>query len=469
LDRVKITCRALLACLFALTGCSTLTNRSVAYPPSVFVDPSVSIESHGEPLDAKTSERVIERVAGGNADKADQLQRFLSVEERITGKPLVAGNKLTLLVDGPAAYAEMYKAIRAAKHHIHLETFIFSDDDVGQKFAQLLLDKNKQGVEVRVIYDAFGSANTSNAFLDRLKDSGIEVHEFNPINPLKGPLWKMDNRDHRKILVVDGRVGFTGGMNVSGVYATGSFSAPGSDEDEKPSLEVGWRDTHVRIDGPAVADLQHLFLKQWAEENADDIPQDKAQKYFPHPTPKGNDLVRIIASDGGDEKYEIYEAYLTAIEHATECIWVTQAYFAPNDEMLGALKDAAKRGVDVRILVPGLTDTPIILNASRAEYAKLLKAGIRIFERKDAMVHAKTAVVDGVWSTVGSSNFDYMSFLHNSEANAVIVSREFGRQMQQLYEFDEQHAREINRKHWKHRPLLARAVEHLSRLFTYWI
>ena len=442
----------------------------MAYPPEVFVDPSVSIESHGEPLDSKTSERAIEKVVGGDEDKADQLQRLLSVEERVTGESLVTGNKVRLLVDGPAAYAEMYKAIRGAKNHIHLETYIFADDDVGRAFAQLLLDKKKQGVEVRVIYDAYGSANTSNSFLDYLQDSGVELHEFNPLNPLKDALWKMDNRDHRKILVVDGRVGFTGGMNVSGVYAKGSFSAPHTEDDEKPSLEVGWRDTHVRIDGPAVAELQRLFLNQWAEDGPEDIPQGKKKKYFPPLKPQGNDLVRVIASKGGgDGQYEIYEAYLAAIEHATECVWVTQAYFAPNDEMLGALQDAAKRGVDVRILVPGLTDRSIVLNASRAEYSKLLKAGVRIFERQDAMVHAKTAVIDGVWSTVGSSNFDYMSFLHNSEANAVIVSRDFGRQMKDLYKFDEQHAREINHKRWKHRPLLARAVEHLSRLFTYWI
>jgi cardiolipin synthase len=267
------------------------------------------------------------------------------------------------------------------------------------------------------------------------------------------------------LLIVDGRIGFTGGMNVSGVYGKSSFSTP----KPQPSLTDGWRDTHVRIDGPAVAELQRLFLRQWAEVRPGDQPTGDTEKYFPRLRRQGDALVRIIASEGGDDKYEIYEAYLAAIEHAQRRVWVTQAYFAPNEEMLDALEDAAERGVDVRVLVPGFTNEAIVLNASRAEYSDLLEAGVRIYERDDAMVHAKTAVVDGVWSTVGSSNFDYMSFLHNNEANAVIVSRSFGREMEDLYFFDMHHAREIDPEAWDDRPIGSRFVEKLSRLFNYWI
>ena len=447
--------------LAVLGGCSQLSGRSVAYPSIAERDPTVSVEAAGEPLSPAQGERLIERAAA--VDDSTLLERVLAVEEALTKSPLVAGNAIELLVDGPDTYEAMFDAISKAEHHVHLETYILADDEVGQQLADILIDRRKHGVAVRIIYDWYGSMNTSAEFIETLEDHGVEVHEFRPADPR---LWRIDNRDHRKILVVDGRVGFTGGMNVSGVYESSSFSAP----EPAPSLDGRWRDTHVRIDGPAVAELQKVFLRLWSEEGPEgEQVRHETDEYFPKLEPAGADLVRIIATDGGDEEYEIYEAYMAAIEHARERIWITQAYFAPNDDILEALEDAARRGVDVRVLVPGLTDQSIVLNASRSMYDDLLEAGVHIYERRDAMVHAKTAVIDGVWSTVGSSNFDYRSFLHNHEANAVIISREFGRQMEDLFQVDIDHSVAILREEWENRSWADRIIQDFSRLFTYWI
>jgi cardiolipin synthase len=179
--------------------------------------------------------------------------------------------------------------------------------------------------------------------------------------------------------------------------------------------------------------------------------------------------VRIIASAGGDDSYEIHDAYLTAVEHAQHRIWITQAYFVPSSEILESLAGAARRGVDVRVLVPGLSNSSIALAASRASYADLLDAGVRIYERQDAMIHAKTAVIDTAWSTVGSSNFDYRSFVHNHEANAVVVGRRFAWEMEELFRIDLEHAEEIDQRQWDRRPLNDRIVQRLCRLFAYWL
>jgi cardiolipin synthase A/B len=306
-----------------------------------------------------------------------------------------------------------------------------------------------------------------------MREAGVELMAYRPLNPLESAPCKLNNRNHRKILVVDDRVAFTGGMNVSGVYSSSSFSNPKTGT--KPSVEGPWRDTQIRIAGPAVAAFERLFQRAWAEERgaSDETREDGGDQGAPRviqaSLDRGNDLVRIVASDGGDDRYEIYEAYLAAIAHAQRRIWVTQAYFVPNREMRSALKRAAQRGVDVRILVPGVSDVQIALNASRAQYESLLRGGVRIYERDDAMVHAKTAVVDGVWSTVGSSNLDMQSFLHNDEANAVIIGRRFGRQMEDLFRRDMQHAREIDAEAWRHRPFTRKVVEQLASLFQYWI
>jgi cardiolipin synthase len=412
-------------------------------------------------LSAQERKHVLERAAGDAGD-AEYLKQFILAEQGITGSPLVGGNRVTLLVDGTAAYKAMFDAIKRAKYHIHLETYVLADDPIGRQFADLLLERRAAGVVVKVIYDSIGSIRSSSEYFNRLRKGGVMVHEFHPVNPTKDlRFWRFTQRDHRKLLIVDGKVAFTGGINISDVYSSGSSIG----KPEKHDTESRWRDTHVRIEGPAVAEFQRLFLRIWAEEEENGL----AEHNFPPLKNVGDELVRVVASTGGDDEYSIYKAYLAAISLARERIWVTQAYFTPNDEFIDALKDAARRGVDVRILLPGFSDHKMVLYASRAHYTELLKAGIKLYERKDRLLHAKTAVIDGLWSTVGSSNLDYFSFLHNNEANAVILGQNLGRQMEQLFQLDLSHAQSIELEKWKKRPPWERLMEKFSVLFKYWL
>ena len=385
-----------------------------------------------------------------------------------TSAPLSAGNLVTLLIDGPRTFESIRSAIQSAQHSVHVETYIFSDDELGSKFADLLIEKRQQGVAVRVIYDGIGSMNTPDAFFDRLRDNGIEVREFRPLNPIKTPLlWKINNRDHRKIVVVDGVVAFTGGINISGAYSSSPSAKPGPDR----GVQEGWRDTHVRIEGPAVVQLQKLFLDIWERAGEDDSTSHACgEDCFPTPSVAGKQLVTIIANDGDDPgDRSLYATYLAAFQHASTRIWITQGYFAPNEDLLKALTTAVKRGVDVRLIVPGFTDSGLILHASRSNYTRLLKGGVHIYERTDALLHAKTAVIDGVLSVVGSANLDMRSFVHNNEVDAIVVGREFAQRMEEMYLRDEQVAQALDLKTWKQRSMWERLKEFGSSLVGYWL
>ncbi len=385
-----------------------------------------------------------------------------------TSAPLSAGNLVTLLIDGPRTFESIRSAIQSARHFVNVETYIFSDDALGIKFADLLIQKRQQGVAVRVIYDGIGSMNTPDAFFDRLRDNGIEVREFRPLNPIKTPLvWKINNRDHRKIVVVDGLIGFTGGMNISGTYSSSPNSKPGPDR----GVQEGWRDTHVRIEGPAVAQLQKLFLDIWNRAGEDGTASASCgEECFPTAVAAGTQLVTIIANDGDDpDDRSLYATYLAAFQRAAARIWITQGYFAPNEDLLKALTAAARRGVDVRLIVPGFTDSGLILHASRSNYTRLLKGGVHIFERTDALLHSKTAVVDGVLSVVGSANLDMRSFVHNNEVDAIVIGRNFAQRMEEMFRRDEQASQALDLKTWKQRSLWERLKEFGSSLMGYWL
>lgn len=377
--------------------------------------------------------------------------------------PLYMDNKVDLLVDGPQTYERMTKAIESAQHYVLLESYIFADDKVGTKFAELLARRSREGVVVKVIYDSFGSGGSSNGFFEDMEASGVSVLEFNAVNPLKGetPL-DFNYRDHRKILVVDGRVAFTGGINLAQTYST-----PSSQPDPEDLKSSGWRDTHIAIRGPAVAAFEQLFLESWRKMGGKTTPVlGNADRY----DGDGAEVVAILSSQGGDDiQSEIFEAYLHAMRVAQKKIWITQAYFVPGERFMTHLVEAAGRGVDVRVLVPGVSDSSLVLNASRSRYGELLEAGVRIYERENALLHAKTAVIDGLWSTVGSSNLDYRSFVHNDEVNAVILGRQFALEMEGLFQMDLEASREIVLADWRSRSLWKRFKEKLSWFAEYWI
>lgn len=395
-----------------------------------------------------------------------EVRELVGAVRRYSSSPLTTGNRVSVLIDGPNTYAAIEAELKAARHHIHLETFIYGADEIGRRFGELLAQKRKEGVEVRVLYDSVGSMDTPKDFFEHMRQQGIEVREFRPMNPVKNPrIWEIQNRDHRKIIVVDGKVGFTGGINIDSTYSSSSASRPGP----KRGIEDGWRDTHMRIEGPAVKQLQQLFLESWDEAGDPVKVGEGGDPYFPTPKAAGNTLVTIVGNDSQSDDRSLYGTYLTAFKHSTHRLWITHAYFAPNAELLDALADAARRGVDVRLIVPAFTDSRIVLNATQATFTPLLESGVKIYELKDALLHAKSVVIDGAVSIVGSANLDMRSFVHNDEVNAIVISRDFGQRMEEVFRRDERTSRPVTEERWKKRSLWQRFKEFGVKLFSYWI
>lgn len=468
--RIALAAFGLLSC--ACAGCASLPDPVQAIPQAQ----AVTFETARGPVSDGRSAAILDELKRKSGE-IDILDKHIAVEQAVNvDSPLVLGNKLTLLQDGPATYQSMFAAIRQAKDHINLETYIFEADEIGQQFADMLLEKQAAGVQVNIIYDSVGALGTPKEFFERLRAAGIQVLEFNPINPLarqkKG--WQLNNRDHRKLMVVDGRIAFLGGINISESYSSAPSSKPskpakppkpkeGEGEGEEQS---GWRDTHLRIEGPVVAQFQKLFLETWAKQNGSALP---AKNYFPKLEKQGDDIVRAIGSSYADPHSLIYLTLLSAINHAEQRIYLTNAYFAPDPQLLKALTDAAQRGVDVQMVLPSHTDSWAVFHAGRSHYSTLLRSGVKIFERRGAVMHSKTAVIDGVWSTIGSTNLDWRSFLHNDELNAVILGREFARQMEAMFARDIRASDRIELERWERRSFTFRIKEWAARLMEYWL
>lgn len=415
--------------------------------------------------------------------ESDLLARHIAIEEEAAGTPLTIGNQATLLRDGPATYQAMFDAIGRARDHVNLEFYTVEQDEVGRKFAELLLRKAAEGVSVNLMYDSVGSNGTPKEFFESLRKGGVKVLEFNPVNPLKARRgWRVNNRNHRKVVVVDGTVAFTGGINISDVYSSGSGAAGGRSgfgygsgagsgpriqtKDVPASRQPGWRDTNVRIVGPAVEQLQRIFLDTWAKQHGDALP---ARNWYPQAKREGGHPVRIVASGPGADVPAIYVTLLSAIAHAEKSVHITVAYFVPDPQAIAVLKAAAARGVDVTLVLPSYTDFWGVFHAGRSHYSDLLEAGVKIYERQQALLHSKTIVIDGVWSTVGSSNLDWRSFLHNEELNAVILGWDFGREMEAMFEADLRDSVRIEREAWSRRPVETRMKEWLGRAWEYWL
>jgi cardiolipin synthase len=275
----------------------------------------------------------------------------------------------------------------------------------------------------------------------------------------------LNNRDHRKLLVVDGRIAFLGGINISESYSSGSsLSRSSVKKGTKPG--VGWRDTHLRIEGPVVASFQKLFIDTWTKQNGPPLVD---REYFPPLTPQGDEIVRAIGSTADAPYSQIYLTLLSAIDHAEQSIHLTNAYFVPDPQLINALKAAAQRGIDVQFVLPGKTDSWAVFHAGRSHYSELLQAGVHIYERREAVLHSKTATIDGVWSTIGSTNLDWRSFLHNDELNAIILGQDFSQQMEVMFAQDRAASNPIDYAKWKRRSWLLRFKEWVSRLPEYWL
>jgi cardiolipin synthase len=304
--------------------------------------------------------------------------------------------------------------------------------------------------------------NTPAAFFQRLRDGGIQVVEFNPLNPLetKGK-WGPTHRDHRKILIVDGKVAIMGGINISEVYSSNPFKRK-----KNQKAPIHWRDTDIQIEGPAVAELQKLFFATWLQQKGAEL---SGPNYFPALKEAGNALVRVVGATPGETNRIPFIMYVSAITFAAHSIHMTSSYFIPDDQIVKALVDAAGRGVDVKIILPGITDSQLALHAQRFHYSELLKSGVKIYERDTSLLHAKTAVIDQVWSTVGSTNMDFLSLLNNDEVNAVILNREFAVEIEKMFVGDLENSSQIHWRDWKKRPLFPRFREWFSNLFIQWL
>ena len=446
-----------------LSGCVALPQVSTDTQQAA-TQPATMTGSRG-PLSAAQSKSILANLSRRSAETGI-FERHLALEEAVTGSPLVVSNRTTLFQDGESTYAAMFKAIAAAKDNINIETYIIEDDEIGKKFSDVLIAKQAAGVQVTLIYDGVGSLQTPKAFFQRLKESGIRTLEFNPVNPLlakKG--WEINQRDHRKLLIIDGQSAFLGGINISSVYSSGSSAK--REASKKTTDMTPWRDTHLLVEGPVVAEFQKLFIDTWAKQKGEALPE---RKYFPPLVQKGKEVVRAIGSsadDGGGG--QMYSTLISVINSAETSVYITNAYFAPDKLIMDALREAARRGVDVKIILPGETDSALIYYAGRSYYSDLLTVGVRIFERRVSLLHAKTALIDGVWSTIGSTNLDWRSFLHNDEVDAIVLGVEFGTQMNAMFVKDLAESDAITLSAWRERSLVNRVKEQAARIWVYWL
>ena len=387
------------------------------------------------------------------ADSGRTLDLMRQQTERVARTQFIGGNAVELLRNGPETYAAMAAAITAAKQRIDMESYTF-DTAEGGAFAKLLLAKRTQGVDVNLIYDAWGSFGASPAMFARLRRGGVRVLEVHPLGPVHA--LDFNRRDHRKLLVVDAAVTIVGGANISEVYE--NRRDPG-DPTNNPN-ELPWRDTDVRIEGPATVEFERAFMSTWRRQKGGAIPD-------PPPTPtarRGDADVLALAGDPNTQRQLIYRTLLVAITLAKSSIHLTTGFFAPPPDLRHALERAARRGVDVRIIVPAHSTSELAIYAGRADYEDLMEAGVHIFELQDVVLHAKTAVIDGAWSAVGSSNLDARSVIFNNELDALILDTAFGKKLEAMFGNDLAASREIDKRQWARRPFRERLDEWWARL-----
>ncbi len=390
----------------------------------------------------KKIEQRIERLYG--VDDPDFL-RSMGV---LLGPAIVNGNGFEVLLNGDRIFPAMLDAIRGARKSVTFESYIYWSGTVGRKFADALAERARAGVKVHVLLDWLGSGKMEAALLEEMKSKGVKIEKFH--KPHWYNLARLNNRTHRKVLVVDGRTGFTGGVGISDLW-------DGNAQDPQH-----WRDTHFKARGPVVAQMQAVFLDNWIKATGEVL---HGPDYFPALEAVGNGAAQMFSSSpsGGSESMQLM--YLLSITAAKLSIDLSSAYFVPDGLTLRALVDAAKRGVRIRIVTPGEhTDTETVRRASRSLWGVLLEAGVEIHEYLPTMYHCKVMVVDGLWVSVGSTNFDNRSFRLNDEANLNIYDADFARRQIEIFEDDIRHSRRISLSQWQQRPLTEKLLEHAAGL-----
>jgi cardiolipin synthase len=461
--RQRCRTTAFLAILLAsveVAGCAAVPHIG---PPRARGDrAAVQMSGARGPLSKRDAQAILARLAAATPN-AGALERHLAVEQAVAESTLYAGNRVRILQNGDETFPAMFTAIRGAQHYIYLEYYIFEDvSSDGVLLSNLLLAKRQAGVEISLIYDAVGSISTPTDFISRLQAAGIHMVQFNPLNPLKAKArYSINERDHRKMLIADGRLVILGGINLSSAYE----SAPGSQSAKQAAAQAAavgekpqefWRDVDVEISGPVVPELEKLFQEHWNAQHGEPLYDwDSA----PHLDSQGEEIVRIIGSRPSELAFRYYATVLSAIGNAERRIWITAAYFVPTDEEKTALLRAARRGIDVRVLLPSHSDSAPALAIQHSHYSRLLKAGVKLYERDEGILHSKTLVVDSVWSVTGSSNFDHRSVLFNDEVDAVIIGKSTGEQLEKIFQNDVRQAHAVDLTNWRQRPLVERLRE----------
>lgn len=427
-------------------------------------------------------ERIQQRSLRNLAEHSEALAPYADVVHLLlkdTLSPLTLHNEVTLLHNGEEKFPAVIKALRAAKHHIHMEYYIFENGVIGDEIKAILMEKARAGVEVRFVYDDFGSKDIKRGWLRELRASGAQVFPFYRVRFFAN---RLNYRNHRKIIIVDGRVGFVGGINISDRYANdvaarhrrraagilGSVANEGSGSGPAPSggggRKVYWRDTHLMVRGSAVYSLQYLFLSDWSFASGQDIAFDEA--FFPRQNVQAHTLVQMASSGPDSINPTIMMATNAIIHDARSYVYITTPYFIPNESVYDAIRTAALGGQDVRMLVPLHSDSWLVNKAASAYYEDLLNCGVRIYRYTRGFVHAKTLVVDDDLAMVGSANMDNRSFELNFETNAIVYDRAVAAHLKQQFLEDLKDAEELDKERWMKRGKLTRFMESVARLLS---
>ncbi len=407
---------ALVGLLLLLAGCATSPNRRLRYQ----IDSQYSVHD----------------------------PQFLRSIGQLLGPALIAGNKTTTLLNGVQIFPAMLQAVRSAEKTIDFETYVYWSGNVGKQFADALAERARSGVHVHVIIDWVGASRIEGNFLEQMMAAGVQVERFNP------PRWynpfRINHRTHRKLLIIDGKIGFTGGAGIGDEWS-GNADSPGH-----------WRDTHFQLEGPAVAQMQAAFMDNWLKTRGEVLHD---HDYFPELKPVGNDLAQVFQSSPREGSESVELMYLLSIAAAKKNIRISASYFVPDENSIRELVEARERGVSVEIILPGSKiDAQIVRHASRRRWGPLLQAGVKIYEYVPTMYHCKVMVVDDVWVSAGSANFDSRSFRLNDEANLNIYSPEFAAEQIRIFESDKGLARLIDFNEWKHRSIWKHCKEFCAGL-----
>ncbi|QZY57566.1 cardiolipin synthase [Crassaminicella profunda] len=384
-------------------------------------------------------------------DESFVKKRLISLILNNSKAPFTVNNHLKVLTNGNKTFSSIIESLRLARHHIHLEYFIIKDDHIGGTIKKILMEKAKSGVKVRVIYDSVGSWRLSKTYLHEMRSAGIHIYGFSPVVfPILSR--KLNYRNHRKIIVIDGKIGFLGGLNIGDEYL-------GKD----PYLGF-WRDSHLKVEGEAVYGLQNIFLMDWLFTTKEEI--DFNERYFPKLSYYGEQLMQIAASGPDSDWESIMQAYFSIISSAENRIWINTPYFVPGESILMALKTAALSGVDVRIILPHKPDHKTVYWASMSNIEELLEAGVKIYLYTKGFIHGKIMLVDGVAASIGTANFDIRSFQINFEVNGFIYDEKIVLGMEKNFLIDINDSKELKLEEYLKRPMINKIKESTARLFS---